>query len=76
MFIDEFSLECGQHCSVKSQKLAQSLSNSLNLELLVSLGFLQQIKRDLRLTTGQFEDLVNCPLDAEEFAHIIRKQVG
>ncbi|MDY7079413.1 MAG: hypothetical protein SXV54_21075 [Chloroflexota bacterium] len=40
----------------------------------ISIGFLQQIKRGLRLTNRQFEDLVNCPLTADEFETIIREQ--
>jgi hypothetical protein len=39
----------------------------------ISTGFLQQIKRQLMLTTKQFEALVSCPLTAEEFEAIIRK---
>jgi hypothetical protein len=40
----------------------------------ISTGFLQQIKRSLRLTTRQFEDLVSCLLTAEEYEQITRKQ--
>jgi len=40
----------------------------------ISTGFLQQIKRSLRLTTRQFEDLVNCPLTVEEYEQIVREQ--
>jgi hypothetical protein len=39
----------------------------------ISTGFLQQIRRWLRLTTSQFEDLVNCLLSVGEFDAIIRE---
>ena len=41
----------------------------------LSTGFLQQIRQSLRLTSAQFEALVNCLLSASEFEEIIRRQV-
>lgn len=38
----------------------------------ISTGFLTSIRKSLRLKTRQFEDLVECPLSAEEFEKIIR----
>jgi hypothetical protein len=42
----------------------------------ISVGFLQQIRKSLRLTNRQFEDLVNCPLCADEFEALVREQIG
>jgi hypothetical protein len=41
----------------------------------VSVGFLQAIKRNLRLTNRQFEDLVNCPLSAQDFEATVREKL-
>ena len=40
----------------------------------ISTGFLQQIKKSLRLTNRQFEDLVNCPLTVEKYEQIVRER--
>jgi len=42
----------------------------------ISTGFLQQIKRSLRLTTREFEDLVECPLSAEDYEQIARRTIA
>jgi hypothetical protein len=41
----------------------------------VSTGFLQQIKRSLRLSNREFEELVDCPLTAEEFETLLRERM-
>lgn len=38
----------------------------------ISTGFITQIRKALRLDTRQFEDLVDCPLTAEEFEELMR----
>jgi len=40
----------------------------------MSTGFLKQIRKRLRLDTSQFEDLVDCPLSAEEYEGIARNE--
>lgn len=40
----------------------------------VSTGFLKKIQNQLRLQTEQFEDLVECPLTAEEYEAIVRSK--
>ena len=42
----------------------------------LSTGFIKGIQNSLRLKTDQFEDLVECPLSAEEFEALIRKQLA
>jgi hypothetical protein len=42
----------------------------------ISTGFLKQVKENLRLSNQQFVDLIACPLDADQFAVIIRKKGG
>ena|SRR4030067_467809 len=41
----------------------------------ISTGFLRQIREQLMLTTQQFEDLVGCPITAEQFEAIIREKL-
>lgn len=40
----------------------------------MSSGFLQRIKKMFHLTTRQFEDLVECPLTANDFENILREK--
>ena len=42
----------------------------------LSTGLLQNIKTKLRLTSREFEDLVNCPLTAEQFEGLVRERTG
>ena len=41
----------------------------------VSPPFLSRIRDNLKLDSGQFEDLVECPLTAEDFERIIRAKL-
>ena len=41
----------------------------------ISTGFLKQIQNNLRLDTRQFEDLAECPLNAEGYEAIIRDKL-
>lgn len=41
----------------------------------ISTGFLQQIKNNFRLSTQQFEDLIECPMTADEYEKIIREKL-
>jgi hypothetical protein len=41
----------------------------------ISTGFLQQIKKSLRLSNREFEDLVECPLTGEDFEGIVRARL-
>jgi hypothetical protein len=38
----------------------------------LSTGFIKSIQDSLKVTTQQFEELVDCPLTAEEYATMIR----
>ena len=42
----------------------------------LSTGFIKQIQNSLRLNTNQFEDLVECPLSAEEYEKILRERLS
>ena len=42
----------------------------------LSTGFIKQIRNNLKLTLEQLEDLVDCPLTAEDFEVIIRSKVS
>jgi hypothetical protein len=42
----------------------------------ISSGFLHNIRNNLKLSTNQFEDLVECPLSAQEYEKIIRHTLG
>jgi hypothetical protein len=39
----------------------------------LSSGFITQIRMALKLNTRQFEDLVDCPLSAEDFESLMRE---
>jgi len=41
----------------------------------VSTGYLTQIRKKLRLTTRQFEDLVGCPLSSDDFEIIVHEKL-
>lgn len=42
----------------------------------LSTGFIKQIQNNLRLNTNQFEDLVECPLSADEYEKILRERLS
>jgi hypothetical protein len=42
----------------------------------ISTGFLKQIRNNLKLDSKEFEDLVDCPLTADEFEEIVRKKIS
>ena len=42
----------------------------------LSTGFIKQVQNSFRLSTQQFEALVECPLSAEEFETILRRKLG
>jgi len=42
----------------------------------ISTGFLKSIRNNLRLTTQQFIDLIECPLTPEEFEAIVYQTLG
>lgn len=42
----------------------------------LSTGFIKQVQNSFRLSTQQFESLVECPLSAEEFEAILRGKLG
>lgn len=41
----------------------------------MSTGFLNQIKNSFRLNNSEFEDLVECPLSAEEYKNILQSRL-
>lgn len=40
----------------------------------ISIGFIKQIINNLKLSAVEYEDLVDCPLTANTFEHIVRKR--
>jgi len=38
-------------------------------------GFLKQIRNNLKLATRDFEDLIECPLNAKEYEAIVRDKI-
>jgi hypothetical protein len=42
----------------------------------VSTGFLKQVQNQLKLTTSQFVDLVECPLTSKEYEVIVRSKLN
>jgi hypothetical protein len=42
----------------------------------LSSGFITNIRHNLKLTTREFEDLVDCPLTAEQYAELFRARIN
>ena len=56
----------------KKKALRVTLPNKHGGSGSVSTGFLQQIRNNFLLNTQQFEDLIQCPMTADEYETIVR----
>lgn len=61
---------------IRGEKIRVTVPNQHGGSGSLSKGFINSIRKSLRINTGQFVDLRDCPLSAEEYERLLAKKLG